>query len=268
MSIRERFEDYTDRLLRSVSAYDEVEGLVLLGSTAATERVDAWSDHDFYLVVAPGTEEHFRTDLAWLPDQDQIGFSARETEHGLKVVYRSGQVLEFAVANASDLTGFGGSPFRVVLDRTTVTERMAAARVPRPGDGDDLADLRIFLALLVIGVGRAARGEELVAGELLRVYAVRRLTDLLRRHAEPVPGVSADPYNPLRRFESAYPRWGRTLGEVLAQPATQCGRSLLDLADAELAPRWPGYPQAEADLTRAVIGQSQEGHEESQGRHA
>ncbi len=252
MDIRERFEDYTDRLIRSVSAYDDVEGLVLLGSTAATERVDAWSDHDFYLVVKQGREEHFRTHLDWLPDQDDIAFWARETDHGLKVVHRSGAVLEFAVANSVEVSSFGGSPYRVALDRTDVTARMLVTKPPG-ASGDDLTDFRIFLALLVIGLGRAARGEELAAGELIRVYALLRLTNLLRRHTEPDGAAPADPYNPLRRFEAAYPKLGRALGDALAKPAAQCGRALFDLADTELRRTWPDYPTEDADVTREII---------------
>ncbi|MGD9958004.1 hypothetical protein [Nocardioides sp.] len=252
MDIRERFEDYTNRLVASVAAYDDVEGLVLLGSTAATERVDAWSDHDFYLVVRQGREEHFRTHLDWLPDRDQIAFAARETEHGLKVVYRSGAVLEFAVANADDLATFGGSPYRVALDRSTVTEQMLVTRPPA-APADDLTDFRIFLALLVIGLGRAARGEELVAGELLRGYALHRLVAVLRRHASATAGSAPDPYNGLRRFEAAYPELGRALAAALARPAAECGRCLLEFAEAELAPLWRDYPRQDADAVRAIL---------------
>ena len=50
----ERFADYSSRLIQSAESDSSVLGLVLVGSTAETLRVDEWSDHDFFLVVADG----------------------------------------------------------------------------------------------------------------------------------------------------------------------------------------------------------------------
>ena len=52
-------------------------------------------------VTQDGTPERYRTDLQWLPDADTIGWWFRETAHGLKVLYRGGLLLEFAVFDQS-----------------------------------------------------------------------------------------------------------------------------------------------------------------------
>lgn len=258
MSHQQRFEDYTRALADSVARFDEVEGLVLLGSTAAVNRIDEWSDHDFYLVVRDGTQERFRTELCWLPNPDDIAFAVRETEHGLKVVYRSGAVLEFAVASGDEVSTFGGSPYAVVLDRADVAGRMAAApTTPPPVERDDLREFRLFLSLVLIGVGRARRGEELAGGELVRTYAAERLLTVLRHR---LPGFSGsadaepDPFNVFRRFEAAFPDIGRALGEAMALSVDDCAARLLGIAQAQLEHRWPEYPAAEAAVVRHRLG--------------
>lgn len=258
MSHQQRFADYTRSLVESVATFDDVEGLVLLGSTAAVERIDEWSDHDFYLVVREGTQERFRTDLSWLPDSEQIAFAVRETEHGLKVVYRSGAVLEFAVASGFEVMTFGGSPYAVVLDRADVAERMAAApTTPPPTEPDDLREFRLFLSLVLIGVGRARRGEELAGGQLVRTYAAERLLTVLRHRLTPVSvtgGAAPDPYNVFRRFEAAYPDVGQALGEAMALPVDECGARLLGIAESQLAAGWTDYPADEVEVVRDRLG--------------
>lgn len=255
---RERFEQYTERLIASVSARTDVEGLVLLGSTAAVDRIDEWSDHDFYLVVREGTQERFRTDLDWLPDPEEVVFAVRETEHGLKVIYRSGAVLEFAVASREEVSTFGGSPYAVVLDRADVTARMEAApTTPPPAEPDDLREFRLFLSLVLIGVGRARRGEELAGGQLVRTYAAERLLTVLRHRLTPQSDsieAEMDPFNVFRRFEAAYPDVGRTLGEAMAMPVDECGARLVEIAEIELARIWPEYPADEVAVVRARLG--------------
>ena len=92
-----QFLSFIERLSQSARENTDVLGLVLVGSAAETFRADEWSDHDFFLIVNPTCGEKFRSDLSWLPSVDEIAFSARETDHGLKVVYKNAHVLEFAV---------------------------------------------------------------------------------------------------------------------------------------------------------------------------
>ena len=65
-------EAFTEGLVATLTADGRVLGLVALGSMAATDRSpDVWSDHDFWVVVVPGTGR-FRGS----PDAAAASFSA------------------------------------------------------------------------------------------------------------------------------------------------------------------------------------------------
>ena len=98
-------DPFIDALIAQLEADPAVLGLVLAGSSAEPHRRDRWSDHDFLVITQDGTPEAYRTDLSWLPFAEDIGFSFRETAHGLKVLYRSGLFIEFAVFDRSEFAG-------------------------------------------------------------------------------------------------------------------------------------------------------------------
>ena len=92
------YQGFTRTLVRNLSLDARVEGLVALGSMAAQDvPPDRWSDHDFFVIVRSGHQVEFRQDLTWLPAADEILYHYQETRHGVKVLYRSGHLLEFAV---------------------------------------------------------------------------------------------------------------------------------------------------------------------------
>ncbi len=211
----------------------------------------------------PGLEDHYRSDLSRLPDSDRIAFSVRDSRHGLRVVYDDGAVLEFAVAGVADAATFGGSPQRVVLDRQHVAEALLAGRA-QPDEIDDLTHFRLFISLVLIGVGRARRGEELSGGQLVRTWAAEHLIRLLRRYPpsddsprQPDRSGEPDPFNPWRRWETAHPALGAALGSALAQRCEPCGLRLLDLAEEHLPGRWPGYAAADMRVVRRALATSE-----------
>ena len=78
------YQGFTDSLTESLGGRPEVLGLVALGSMALRDYApDRHSDHDFFVVTRLGAAEALRSDLSWLPDNDRISFSFRETAHGL-----------------------------------------------------------------------------------------------------------------------------------------------------------------------------------------
>lgn len=155
------YRTFTGELRERVSAHDDVLGLVALGSMAEVDyEPDEGSDHDFFLVVQPGTEERFRTRLDWLPRAGDIRFQFRETAHGLKVLYADPHLIEFAVFAAEDLGLARVNRYRVLLDRGDLTARMAAVAaatqsVEPPGDRWLLGQV---IGELWVTIGRDRRG--------------------------------------------------------------------------------------------------------------
>lgn len=255
-----QFERFSARLLASVSAHPDILGLVWVGSAADLGRVDEWSDHDFFLVARPGSEEHLREHLDWLPDAGQIAIAVRETEHGLKVVYRGGHVLEFAVASPEQLSTFSANTWTVALDREVIARRMSNDVGPARNElessrhGDPVLERRLFLVNVLIGVGRARRGELLSAGQSVRSSAVGHL---LRAVAGALPGdrpERLDDLDPWRRFERVYPQAGRLIAAALDQEVEPGARALLDAAELLLAGTVAEFAAGETDVVRHRLG--------------
>ena len=132
MATPERFDELSRGLVDGVARHPDLVGLALLGSASdqARDRRDEWSDHDFLAIVAPGRGQALRPDLGWLPDPDSLALTAREGEIGFVAVYDDGHVMEFAVAEASELSGAVAGDATVALDdeSDTVTDLIDDAR--------------------------------------------------------------------------------------------------------------------------------------------
>lgn len=260
-------DPFVDALVARLGADPDIVGLVLAGSSAETARRDRWSDHDFLVITADGTPERYRTDLTWLPDSADLGFWFRETPHGLKALYRSGLLVEFAVFDRSEFAACALSHYAVAIDRGGIADladevhRRTAARQQdvsaHPTAGDALASFRAFLSLVYIGTGRARRGERLSANVFLRDYATSNLLACARALAAEATGLLPsvlDPLDPWRRVEQALPGLAAALDTALTSPVDVIGIRLLDATDVHLAPDWPGYPATEVALVRDLLG--------------
>ena len=170
MTSPERFDALTEGLVAGVRAQDGLIGLVLLGSasTEAGARRDEWSDHDFFALTEPGLGAQARRSLAWLPDRERIVLTAREGEIGFVALYDDGHVLEFAFSDAAELSGAVAGEATVVVDDAEGTTAALIERSRRRAAAADRFDpendVRLVLVKLLIGVGRARRGETLAAG--------------------------------------------------------------------------------------------------------
>lgn len=246
--------DYLDRLVAACAAEPRITGLVLFGSSADRARADEWSDHDFAVVTAPDHIADLRADLRWLPDADHLVAWAQEHHDGFKAINDRGAVIEFAVTDLAGLGTFFADTWRVAYGGPEVHEVMAAVAskpAPEASPRPD-RDAAVFLAALLVGVGRARRGEVLSANGSVRSFALHHLLLLL------VPLLPADPrrdtLDPTRRFERAHPAIGARLGSALERPLEDCARELLAIADDEVAPRWAGYPHAAVQVVRERLG--------------
>lgn len=251
----EQYHAFSKVLVNNLSADERVVGLIAVGSMAGGDvEPDRWSDHDFFLITQPGHQEAFRRDISWLPEQEAIAFWFRETAHGLKVVYESGHLLEFAVFDAEELNVARVNRYRVLLDRDNFATQVAmlAARTEQE-DGQGLEDRVVFgqfLTNLMVAVGRYWRGERLSAAEFGRTYAVKHLVSLLVKYVPSGDRKLLDNVSPLRRFELVYPKLGAELNHLILMPLPAAAVALLALAERELQGSMPEFPAGHVAIAR------------------
>lgn len=226
----ENFIKYQEQMVEKLEPLPEVLGLVFAGSAADLSRADQYSDHDFFLIVADGTAEGFRQNLAWLPNHEQISLSPRETEHGLKVLYRDGTMLELAVFEIGELPSqVAPQDNRVVFDRGGVGEIIEQITHRNTKPFDPATEYQLFLTLLHIGIGRIKRGEILAGSQHIKGYALNHLLGLIR-HYQPAERDRSDALNRYRRFESDFPELGDRLGALVEGESLECARGMLEIA--------------------------------------
>ena len=253
------FERRTELLAAGVRGTPGLVGLILLGSASAEAagRRDEWSDHDFFVLAAPGRGAELRENLTWLPDADRIVLLAREGEIGFVAVYDDGHVFEFAYSEAAELSGALVGDATVVIDdehgSAAALVRDARERVAAQAGLDAAKEVRLALVKLLIGVGRIRRGELLVGNQFVRGWAVNHLVRAVRGRF-PIASAHRDGIDPLRRFERDFPDWGAEIAAALDADAERAGRSLFELVRRRFEPGWDGFPTAAADAIAARLG--------------
>ncbi|MDX2078863.1 MAG: hypothetical protein SFZ02_20685 [bacterium] len=248
------YHQFTQTLLQQVQGDERVVGLVALGSMAEQGRIpDAWSDHDFFLIVKTGTQESFRQDLSWLPYTDNIILSIRETEHGLKVLYDTPHLIEFAVFDANELHGAKANDYRILLNRGDVEQIMVQiSERPQKPAYDPIRDMNMVLSLLYVGGGRYARGEKLSAHAFIKHHLLHHFLPLLVNLNE-ANHEKLDNLDPFRRFEAVYPVLAEKINTALCLSPVACAKALLDILVEETEARISPYPVKVVAVVRAYL---------------
>lgn len=243
------YNQLTEELRQKLDDDPRVLGLIAVGSMAQQNtQPDDWSDHDFLVITIHGVQEDMRQDLSWLPRYDDLTFHFRETEHGVKALYRGGHLLEFAVFNEDELQMARLNRYRVLIDKAELTPRLMELELATQdfvahGRSDPHKRFAEFLMNIFVGVGRQARGEALSARQFIKTYALTHLLHLLR---ESVPADDVhllDNLDPFRRFEIVYPALGAELNQILAQDTLSSAENLLQLATNQLRPYLVHFPE-------------------------
>jgi lincosamide nucleotidyltransferase B/F len=238
----ETYHQFTSDLLQNIAKSPTALGLVALGSMAQQDYApDRFSDHDFFVVVQTGSQETWRNNLTWLPHSDQVALKLRETEHGLKILYQNGHLLEFAVFDLEELFMAKVNRFRVLLDRADVQdrlERIAAASIPSSQTHPDQLERLFgeFLCNVWVGVGRYQRGERFSAQLFVKSYALGHLLKLLSTLNFAPKQSLLDSLDASRRFERVFPELAAKLHAALEQDIPQAALELLALAREYVLP--------------------------------
>jgi hypothetical protein len=111
---------------------------------------------------------------------------------------------------------------------------------------------RSALVKVLVGVGRARRGELLTANRNIRGEALEHLLAAWTA-ALPSSTPGLDALDPHRRFESAHPELGARVDEALRLDVESAARALFDLAEQTLGAR-ADFPAAAAVAIRRRLG--------------
>lgn len=207
-----RLEEIGISLARSGRAL----ALLALGSAGRDlERLDEYSDLDFFAIVVPGAKASFLADLDWLTSLAPVTFAFRNTADGYKLLYADGVFCEFAVLEPDELPGIPFTPGRVVWKSDDVDDdALLPDGVPASPAIDVDWHLGEALTALYVGLGRFRRGEKLTAARLVQGAAVDRVLDLATT-LEPGAATNRDPFTNDRRVEQRLPRAAAHLADFV-----------------------------------------------------
>jgi hypothetical protein len=201
----------------SLSRRPTALALIGLGSVGRElDRLDRFSDLDFFVIVAPGSKSQYLEGLGWLEDVAPIAYTYRNTPDGFKVLYQDGVFCEFAIFEEEELERATFAPGRVVWKAEGVEDAIAIpTRVDeaQPRSAEWL--MGEALTNLYVGLSRDHRGERLAAIRLIQGEAVDRVLELAEGRHAPGPALRRDPFNRERRHELRYPDMAQLLPDFL-----------------------------------------------------
>lgn len=213
-------QDLLDRLneiARSLEASGRAEALIGLGSVGLElDRLDEFSDLDFFAIVEPGWKAHYIDDLAWLEQAAPVAYAFRNTEDGYKLLFADGIFCEFAVFERAELARIPFAPGRIVWKRPEVPESIAVPQAAAGAPAEKSAEYLAGEALtnLYVGLCRYRRGEWLSALRFIQGYAVDRVVELAGL-VEVEGSARKDPFSGERRFEARFPALAQLLPGML-----------------------------------------------------
>lgn len=187
--------------------------LIGLGSVGLElDRLDAYSDLDFFVIVEAGYKRNYLEDLRWLSDVNPIAYCFANTKDGYKLLFADGIFCEFAVFEPEELKAIPYAPGRIVWKKPhvpdTLNRPIAASPIPEERGQEWLVGEA--LTNLFVGLAREKRGEKLSAMRFIQGYAVDRVVDLAN-NIEPPQAVLKDSFASERRFEQRYPGIARQM---------------------------------------------------------
>jgi hypothetical protein len=204
--------------LNAIAASLEKSGhaLALIGLGSAgleTDRLDEFSDLDFFAMIETGHKQDYLDNLSWLSSVCPLDFAYRNTRDGHKVLFRDGVFCEFAVFEMHELPAIPFAPGRIVWKRPNLADSLFAPEPGRYATVDRSTEWLLGEALssLYAGLCRNARGEKLSAMRCIQVFAVDRVLELSAR-LESETSSPRDLFAFERRYEQRYPN------SVLALP--------------------------------------------------
>lgn len=209
------------RLNEIGKALEGQEGaLVLLGvgSTGLEiERMDDYSDLDFFVFVQNGYKQRFISLLDWLEEVYPLAYEFQNSEVGSKILFEDGIYCEYAIFEERDIPSISYKGGRVVWKHPRCDLALSAnGNVHVPNIRRESIDhpLNEALTNLYVGLKRYARGEKLSAVRFIQSYSIDSILSMLHL-VEQETDYYPDPYGNERRLEKRFPRFAKVLPDMI-----------------------------------------------------
>lgn len=202
-----------DEIGRSLAGSGHALALIGLGSVGVErERLDAYSDLDFFAIVEAGYKLRYIENIDWLRRVCPIAYEFRNTQDGYKLLFADGIFCEMAVFEPAELATVAVTRGRIIWKGDRVDEALAVPAVTQAGQEQRTREWLLGEALtnLYVGLCRVRRGEALSGTRFIQQYAVDRALELAR-FVEQETTAAPDPFANERRFEQRFPRTAREL---------------------------------------------------------
>ncbi|GIP22181.1 hypothetical protein [Paenibacillus sp. J22TS3] len=199
------------------------EALLLLGVGSVgveMERIDDYSDLDFFVIVKPGYKQQYIERLDWLEEVCPLAYTFRNTVDGYKILFEDGIYGEFAVFEEEEMEHIAYSEGRIVwIDPHLANSRLAEiAKGGRRTETQRREELDFplneALTNLYVGLCRYARGEKLSAARFVQSYAVDNILSVLHL-LEKEEAYFPDVFGEERRMERRYPSFAAQVGDMI-----------------------------------------------------
>lgn len=216
---------------------DSGKALALLGLGSVgveLERLDEFSDLDFFAIVRPGYKQHFIQDLGWLSAICPLAYCFQNTADGYKLLFEDGIFCEFAVFEPDELANTSFAEGRIVWKAEGVEDDIRLPRKQSPPPEPHSPEWMVGEALtcLYVGLCRYHRGEKLSAQRFIQHYAVDRLVEL-SPWIEPESQGAKDLFTLDRRYEQCFPALAQRMAQFVQgyDHSQESARAILDFLE-------------------------------------
>jgi hypothetical protein len=238
MNTPQQLLDRLDAIGLSLQRSGHALALLGLGSVGSElDRLDEYSDLDFFAIVAAGCKQQYLESLDWLGATAPIAYQFRNTVDGYKVLFVDGIFCEFAVFEPAELKAIPFARGRIVWQREDFDAALAQPEraAPRAAASREWL-VGEALTNLYVGLGRYWRGEKISALRFIQQYAVDHVLALA---AELGPPTSApnDVFVAERRFEQRFPAMAAQLPAMMQGYDGSCAsaEAVLDFLEQHFA---------------------------------
>jgi hypothetical protein len=206
-----------NKIGESLSKRGTALALIGLGSVGiALDRLDQFSDLDFFVIVTAGVKSEYLEDLSWLTEIAPADYFFKNTPDGYKFLYADGVFCEFAVFEEDELANVAFSQGRIVWKAAGVNDDIHMPKHPVDKIKSPSTEWLIGEALtnLYVGLSREQRGEKLSACRFIQGYAVDRILQLTNQIMDP-SSDNSDHFDRERRFEQRFPEMRNILPKLM-----------------------------------------------------